>query len=99
MGDCQSACGIGEEDHIEVDRSIIEYNGSRFIISEAMRFDRQTTFTRVEQAARAFCQSNHEIKIENDISLFHVPLVSRIIAYRHEFVFEELWRRLNGEER
>jgi hypothetical protein len=31
--------------------------------------------------------------------LFHIPLVSRIIAYRHEFIFEEIWNRMSESER
>jgi hypothetical protein len=62
MGECQSACGFGEEDKIEADRTAIEYNGERFIISKEIQFDRQTTFAKVEQAARAFCQSKRTMK-------------------------------------
>ena len=31
---------------------------------------------------------------ENDISLFYTPLLTRIIAYRNEFIFQEVWKRL-----
>ena len=36
---------------------------------------------------------------ENDISLFYTPLLTRIIAYRNEFIFQELWKRLPISDR
>jgi len=35
----------------------IEYDGRKFIISDQINFESQATFSKVEQAARAFCQS------------------------------------------
>jgi hypothetical protein len=36
---------------------------------------------------------------ENDISLFYTPLLTRIIAYRNEFIFQEVWKRLPISDR
>jgi transcription elongation factor GreA-like protein len=36
---------------------------------------------------------------ENDISLFYTPLLTRIIAYRNEFIFQEVWKRLPAPDR
>jgi hypothetical protein len=55
---------------------------------EELAFDKQATFAKVEQAARSFCQSIEIFKSENDISLFYTPLLTRIIAYRNEFIFQ-----------
>jgi hypothetical protein len=36
---------------------------------------------------------------ENDISPFYTPLLTRIIAYRNEFIFQEVWKRLPVNDR
>ena len=63
MGECQTMCctydGNVQRDHNPMmeQSSAIEYNGQKFIISDKINFESQATFTKVEQAARAFCQS------------------------------------------
>lgn len=61
MGECQSACNVDlfrQEPRIPMEQSVrIEYTGEKFVIPEELRFDKQATFAKVEQAARAFCQS------------------------------------------
>lgn len=61
MGECQSACNSDETLRAAMEQSIrIEYNGERFIMPEQFSFDKQATFSKVEQAARSFCQRNLE---------------------------------------
>lgn len=55
---------------------------------EVLPFEKQATFKKVEDAARSFVHSNLILKIENNIPEFYIPLLTRIIAYRHEFFFE-----------
>lgn len=57
MGECQSTCNSEEAVRSAMEQSIrIEYNGERFIMPEKFTFDKQATFTKVEHAARSFCQ-------------------------------------------
>jgi hypothetical protein len=60
MGECQTICTseheATQERNMEESTSI-EYDGRRFIISNGISFEKQATFGKIEQAARAFCQS------------------------------------------
>lgn len=100
MGECQSVCTSEEAVRGAMEQSIrIEYNGERFIMPEKFTFDKQATFTKVEHAARSFCQRTPSLQPENGISPFYTPLLTRIIAYRNDFIFQEVWKRLPPQDR
>ena len=72
---CTSDANIDNDGRKRMEQSTaIEYDGRRFIISDKISFENQATFTKVEQAARAFCQSMI-VTIKKTISLlFTSPL-------------------------
>lgn len=70
----------------------IEYNGEEFLLPERLSFSQPNTFAKVEKAAREFCEKNH-------ISNFYCPLMARIIAYRHDGLFQAVWNQLPSGER
>ena len=55
-----------------------------------MNFQSQATFGKVRNGSPLVLQKYPTLHPENNIPQSHTPLVSRIIAYRHEFVFEEI---------
>lgn len=83
MGECQSTCNSEEAVRGALEQSVrIEYNGERFIMPEKFTFDKQTTFTKVEHAARSFCQrtASSKQKTASHLSTLRFSLASSLIA-------------------
>jgi hypothetical protein len=47
-----------DEDRSNMEQSVrISYDGEKFLIPDHLIFDKQATFSKVEQAAKSFCES------------------------------------------
>ncbi len=81
------------EERSNMEQSVrISYDGEKFLIPDHLIFDKQATFSKVE--CEILLRKLQYGKLENEISLFYTPLLARIIAYRHEFIFQEIWKNI-----
>lgn len=53
MGGYHSICMMEE---VAAEDNTIEFDGERFVLPRSLNFNGQSTFSKVEHAARAFCQ-------------------------------------------